>query len=200
MLPARDVMASRLRLPRDMARDIWVISDTHFNHANILDFRDDLGNKIRPFSSVQEMNEKIVDRWNSMVKPGDIVYHLGDVAFGSKEEFAPLWNKLHGSKRLVVGNHDDIKWLSSGGFFKKISMWRQFIEHGLVLTHVPINETGLVRLKSGEKNQLLVNVHGHIHHNPSPPGRYINVSCEATSYYPRNLEDLALEGRELCDS
>ena len=122
------------------SRDIWVISDTHFNHDNILHFTDDMGNKTRGhlFSSIEDMNEHIIERWNSVVKPGDIIYHLGDVAFGNKDEFKKLWPRLNGRKRLIVGNHDDIKWLSSGGFFQKVSMWRVWTDHGLIFTHVPI--------------------------------------------------------------
>lgn len=70
-----------------MPRDIWLISDTHFNHANILKFTDSrTGLPVRPgFESVDHMNEHMIERWNSVVKPGDIVYHLGDVVMGNKE-------------------------------------------------------------------------------------------------------------------
>lgn len=170
-------------------RDIWVISDTHFNHENILDFVDDLGRKIRPFGSVDEMNDRMITRWNETVKPGDIVYHLGDVAFGDKESFKKLWPKLHGAKRLLVGNHDDIKFLSSGGFFKKIGMWRVWPEYDLVMTHVPIDmsQTG------NYKSKYHYNVHGHIHHNKSPSDKHFNMSVEAINYTPMNLEDVVME-------
>ena len=49
----------------------------------------------------------MIENWNSVVKKGDYVYHLGDVFFGSKETFPALWNRLNGSKRLIIGNHDD---------------------------------------------------------------------------------------------
>lgn len=170
-----------------MAKDIWVISDTHLNHSNILNFTDGLGNKIRPFSSVQEMNDRILTRWNEVVKPGDKVYHLGDVAFGSKESFKELWPKFNGSKRLVVGNHDDIKFMSSGGFFQKVSMWRVWTEYGLIMTHVPI----VIDKDHSEKRKKLFNVHGHVHHNPSPKGPYFNVSCEPMNYTPIHIEELS---------
>lgn len=174
-----------------MTRDIWVISDTHLNHENILDFVDDQGVKVRPFGSVSEMNERILDRWNSVVKPGDIVYHLGDVAFGSKDDFKVLWPKFNGSKRLIVGNHDDIKWLSAGGFFKKVQMWRMFPEFGLVFSHVPLHPENKIKGNRHDGEFFdMTNVHGHIHHNKSPEGGYINVSCEAVNYYPQNIEDL----------
>ena len=65
-----------------MARNnVWVISDTHFGHKNILSFKDkDTGDAIRGkvFSSIDEMDETLIDNWNRVVKPGDKIYHLGD--------------------------------------------------------------------------------------------------------------------------
>jgi calcineurin-like phosphoesterase family protein len=53
-----------------MSENIWIISDTHFGHNNIINYCD------RPFSNVKEMNEAIIDNWNSVVKQNDLVYHL----------------------------------------------------------------------------------------------------------------------------
>jgi len=168
-------------------RDIWVTSDTHFNHRNILTFRDKGGSCFRgdKFPDVNHMNEYMVDKWNSVVKPGDKVYHLGDVFFGDKSLFPPLWAKLQGSKRLVVGNHDDVKYLAAGAFFQKIMLWRVFPDWGLIFTHVPIHDTTLYR--AGDK---ALNVHGHIHQNESPPGSYFNVAVERHDYTPVHIEDL----------
>ena len=55
-----------------MPKDIWIISDTHFQHENILKFE-----PTRPGSTIQEHDEALIDNWNSVVKPGDKVYHLG---------------------------------------------------------------------------------------------------------------------------
>lgn len=168
-----------------MTRNIWVISDTHFGHENILTFENKDGSKVRDFSCVEEMNQVMIDRWNERVKPWDKVYHLGDVFFGSKDNFKTLWPKLNGSKRLIVGNHDDIKFLSSGGMFQKVQMWRVFSEFGLILTHVPVHQSALTGKRGG-----LFNVHGHIHSNPSPDGPYKCVCVEQTDYRPMNIEDL----------
>lgn len=165
--------------------DIWVTSDTHFGHSNIITFKDAYGSPVRDFSSVEEMDETLVDNWNSVVKNGDKVYHLGDVFFGSKDAFKVLWPRLNGSKRLIVGNHDDIKFLSSGGFFSKIAMWRVFTDMGLLLSHTPQHQSGLTGKRKG-----LLNIHGHIHQNPSPEGPYKCVCVEQTNYKPVNIEDL----------
>ena len=148
--------------------------------------------KVRPeFDTVEEMNECMIERWNSVVKQGDIVYHLGDVVIGNKEGFKSLWTKLNGSKRLIVGNHDDVKFLSSGGFFKKVLMWRMFPEFGLLMSHVPLHESALWRGKGTDKQ--MVNIHGHIHQNPSPEGPYKCVCVEQTNYTPVNIEELRVK-------
>jgi calcineurin-like phosphoesterase family protein len=177
-----------------MARDIWVTSDTHWNHANILNFKDDNDQLIRGsrFSSVQEMNEHMIDRWNSVVRPGDKVYHLGDVVFGDKEGWMKThWPRLMGQKRLIVGNHDNVKLLASGDWFSKVDLWRMFSEFGLLLTHVPVHPSTLG--ESRFDGETMVNVHGHIHQRSSPEGPYRCVCVEQTDYTPVNIEELRVK-------
>lgn len=171
-------------------RNIWFISDTHFNHEAILTFKDDDGNLIRNFDNVMEMNETMIERWNEVVKDGDKVYHLGDVFLGDKVLFRENWSRLKGRKRLVVGNHDDIKFLAKGGFFQKIVMWRKMTEYGVLLTHVPVHPTTL-----GEgrfEGKKIVNVHGHIHQNQSPEGNYKCVCVEHIDYRPVHMDEVRL--------
>lgn len=171
-----------------MSREIWLISDTHFMHRNILNFTDsETGELLRGarFSSIEEHDETIRDNWNKKVKKDDIVYHLGDVMIGPKDQWGKLYHSLNGRKRLIVGNHDDIKYMC--GFFQKVQMWRMFPEFGLLLTHVPIDPSGLHRYNDGS---MLTNVHGHIHHHKSPTKHHVNVSCEAIDYTPINIEEL----------
>jgi calcineurin-like phosphoesterase family protein len=182
-------------------KDIWVISDTHFRHENILKFTDSTtGALVRGdrFADVDAMDEHMIEQWNSVVKQGDIVYHLGDVVIGDKEWFKKNWPRLNGSKRLIVGNHDDIPFLSSGGFFKKVQMWRMFPEFGLMFSHVPLHINSLYRYPPKDSTETfepvaMLNVHGHIHQNPSPEGPYRNVSVEAINYTPVNIEELRIK-------
>ena len=81
----------------------WLVSDTHFSHANILNLGDG-----RPFKDIQEHNEMIVHNWNSVVQPDDTVYHLGDVALGPWPEGLGYVKRLLGHKVLIPGNHDRI--------------------------------------------------------------------------------------------
>ena len=161
-------------------RNIFIISDTHFGHENILKFTDDRdGSHVRPnFSSVEEMDEHMVERWNSVVRYCDIVYHLGDVYFDNGHR---VLKRLKGRKRLVLGNHDNPKSEFIMNNFSKIMMWRMFPEFDCVLTHVPIHESGMFKIK--------YNLHGHIHQNPSPTARHINCCVELNDYTPKTIEE-----------
>jgi calcineurin-like phosphoesterase family protein len=67
-----------------MGRNIWVSSDFHLRHSNILKFVDHEGNKVRDFADVDKMDQHLLERHNSVVKPGDIFYTLGDVFLETK--------------------------------------------------------------------------------------------------------------------
>lgn len=78
---------------------IYYTADPHFGHRNIIQYCN------RPWSSVEEMNEGLVARWNAVVRPEDTVYVLGDFSMNMRdmETYTP---RLNGTKVLVVGNHD----------------------------------------------------------------------------------------------
>lgn len=78
----------------------FFISDTHFFHKNIIKYSN------RPFSSVEEMNEQMILRWNQKVKDGDRVFHLGDFGFAPKAKLQGVFDRLNGQKHLIRGNHD----------------------------------------------------------------------------------------------
>ena len=139
-------------------KNIWVISDTHFQHANILTFKEsETGKLVRGslFDNEDQMDECMMDNWNSVVKPGDKVYHLGDVFFGNKESFIKLWKRLNGQKRLILGNHDDAKFFAKHELVAKIDVWRMFPEFGLLLTHVPVHESTLGEGRFKKKKSMI---------------------------------------------
>ncbi len=158
-----------------MAKDIWVVSDTHFGHSNIIKYCD------RPFQSAEHMDEVLLYNWNQTVKPQDKVYHLGDVYFKNPE----ILKHLNGHLRLILGNHDDGLDQVLRKRFEKIMVWRHFKEFGLLLTHVPVH--------SGTLNEKIPkNIHGHIHQNLINDTRYRNVCVEKTDYRPINIEELRI--------
>lgn len=82
-----------------IVRDFY-ISDWHYGHANVIAFDN------RPFKSLLEMDEALVDRWNAVVSPGDTVYVLGDMFWCKAQDAIPILRSLKGQKFLIKGNHD----------------------------------------------------------------------------------------------
>ena len=153
----------------------WFISDSHFNHAKIIEYCN------RPFSNVDAMNNYMIAQWNSVVEVSDLVYHLGDFALQSdKEDITDLVNRLNGNIVLILGNHD--RWgkqkFRDCGF---VEVHKQLEIGDYILTHRPQPLDML-----NEK----INIHGHIHNYDRglDKGKYINVSCEVVNYIPMWIE------------
>lgn len=171
---------------------IFLIGDTHFGQANIITFLNYDGTRMRPFGTVEDMNQTIIDRWNETVGPYDHVYHLGDVVM--KKEYLEMVKQLSGKKRLVLGNHDifDTQLYLNAGF-EKLCGVRVFPGLKAVLTHVPMHPESI---KEG-----WINVHGHLHNNlvmdsnGNPDPRYLNVCCERVDYTPIELCKTLMEIR-----
>ena len=147
----------------------------------MLKFKDADGSLIRGsrFSSVEEMDEHMIEQWNSVVRPGDKVYHLGDVFI---EDGHKALKRLNGHKRLILGNHDNVKSPYLYNSFNKILMWRMFPEFNCVLSHTPLHASSMYKVQ--------YNLHGHIHQHASPSEQHINCCVEVQDYTPRNIEEL----------
>lgn len=151
---------------------IFLIADTHFGHKNICKFEPEH----RPFGSVEEHDEELVKRWNSVVKPTDTVWHLGDVLFGVKS--FDLLPRLNGTKKLVMGNHDHYSMHLYMDHFTRVAGSAEVA--GYVLTHMPVHNSQSTRYKG--------NIHGHLHSNMLDSDFHINVSAEQVNLTPISLE------------
>lgn len=82
--------------------EIWLTSDLHLMHSQPFLYEP------RGFTSTEEMCEAIVERWNSVVKPDDTVYNLGDMAMNDVAGAIPYLQRLNGIQIWIFGNHDTI--------------------------------------------------------------------------------------------
>lgn len=80
----------------------WFWSDIHFQHVNIRQYTE----RHLEWETLEEMNEGLIDNFNSVVDEDDLVYFLGDMCMGKIDESLPLISRLNGRKRLILGNHD----------------------------------------------------------------------------------------------
>lgn len=108
--------------------ETFFISDTHFGNARTM--------KVcrRPFRSVDEMNEKLINSWNDVVRDEDEVYILGDFAsdFYTKEDVFNILEQLKGRKHLIIGNHDEV-WLEQCTEDELLKYFEDLPEHMTVL-------------------------------------------------------------------
>jgi len=82
---------------------IWVTSDQHFQNKNIWFSYE---KQTRPFHSQEEHDNAMINAWNSVVSPEDIVFVLGDFIMGAADGVQPILNRLNGKIYLITGNHD----------------------------------------------------------------------------------------------
>jgi calcineurin-like phosphoesterase family protein len=166
------------------------IADLHLSHENMA--------KRRGFSTIEEHDEYIIAKWNSVVNKRDVTYILGDVTMEKSSPY-PLLDRLNGIKHIVLGNHDrrqDVPHL-----LQHVESVGAMIQYkGIILTHCPIHPMEL-------EYRFNKNIHGHIHDkvvtkdiyefgyktDTIPDERYFCVSCERVDYLPKSLEDLGIQ-------
>ena len=82
---------NKLNITLNKGQIIWFSSDQHFGHRNVINFCD------RPYADVKEMNQSLIDNWNSVVSNNDIIFVLGDMFwFHGRHEIKKVVAKLNG--------------------------------------------------------------------------------------------------------
>jgi len=137
--------------------NIFFTSDTHFSHDKIIEYCK------RPFKDANHMNEVMINNWNSVVGPDDIVFHLGDFAWGGSQVWNSILDRLNGHIYLILGNHDE-KNLRQG-YISKFE-WVGYQMHisiegrSVYLNHYPfLTYGGIYRSEEDQVWQLF----GHVH-------------------------------------
>lgn len=179
--------------------NIFLISDTHFSHKGVTQFLNDDGTKLRPWDNTEEMDEALVANWNSVVRPKDKVYHLGDVVINRKA--LKTLSRLNGEKVLIKGNHDLFRLEEYTPYFKDIR--GSHVLDKFILTHIPIHPASLSRWEAnihGHLHSYEVNIHTGWQHDTQgdfiatyePDSRYFNVAVERINFTPIPFETVKL--------
>jgi len=162
----------------------FLTADTHFNHGSgsvegapkgIIKYCS------RNFSTVHEMNKALTERWNSVVKPEDTVYHLGDFSFGN---YRPYLEKLNGQIHLIKGNHDKQNdyhiGFASVGYYAEIK-----IENNLRIccSHYAMRVWN-------HSHFGWYHCYGHSHGNLPGIGRSMDVGVDTHNFYPYSVDEI----------
>lgn len=156
----------------------FLVADTHFGHLGSTKFLCDDGSKMRPWDSVEEMDEALVDNWNKVVGRKDRVYHLGDVAINRRA--LPILNRLNGRLVLIKGNHDIFKLSDYTPYFDDIRAYH--VLDKFILSHIPIHAESKARFRG--------NIHGHLHQRKMADPWYRCVSVEQTGFAPIAFDEV----------
>jgi calcineurin-like phosphoesterase family protein len=173
---------------------IYFISDTEFNHTNIIKYCN------RPFKTVEEMDEKLIDNWNNIVESDDIVFHLGDFCYGNSIKAQKYFSRLNGHINILANIfHHDSSWMKTGEFFHSIS--------GLVILLSPIHVINVPNIPRkvivlchypiytwDRKHYLSWHLYGHTHDKSSDKFDYgqlsMNVCADHINFTPVSLEEV----------
>jgi len=166
------------------SRKVWVWSDQHFFHKNIIDFSE------RPFENVEQMNEHLIANYNEYVDKDDICIWVGDVGFSGTTILNEILDRCHGYKILIIGNHDfNGKKLRKLNFDETHLIYTiDYPDVSMVFTHYPMYNIPYP----------YVNIHGHLHVFPNPISNHplhINVNCEVQEYRPKELTEVLKQAR-----
>lgn len=154
--------------------NIFFTSDLHFGHKNIMRFCN------RPYDSIEEMDEALINNWNSVVGENDIVFNLGDFAFAPNRRWKELLSILNGNHYLIMGNHDYTRYPGDSvmKLFKGVypQLLLKIDNRYVYLNHFPfLCYGGSYR----EPYNVVYNLFGHVHSGPNSSGldtdRLINI-------------------------
>jgi len=173
--------------------NVFLIGDPHLSHQGMVMFKRDDGSPLRPFTTIEEHDETMITNWNSVVRPVDKVYVMGDVVMKAKKQIS-IMDKLNGKKVLIKGNHDIGELKVYLPYFYDIRAFH--ILDNFAITHIPIHPDCLGRFRG--------NIHAHTHQRRmqrrdsgfNPLGlseddpRYFCVSAEQINYTPIEWNDL----------
>lgn len=169
---------------------LYFTADLHLGHENIIRYCH------RPFANVAEMDEELIDNWNSCIKKDDTVFYLGDFCFGNPDNYVP---RLNGKIYFVPGSHDKAMKRQVAGInflpeLAKISPYGLMDEFGnrrlIVLCHHPMRSWHNSHYASWH-------LYGH-HHGQLPPyGLSFDVGVDAWDYFPVSLDEVEAKMKTL---
>lgn len=97
----KPIIGFNQKLSSDDSREYFITSDLHFWHKGVLGFCPNT----RPYENVEDMNQSLIEHWNSKVGKDDVVFSLGDFCFKAKQATQEIIDQLNGNIVWIRGNH-----------------------------------------------------------------------------------------------
>ena len=178
-------------------QNVWVTSDWHFFHDK------DFCYAARGYKNAEEMTNKLIDKYNEVVGPDDVVFCLGDCMMGrlDSEKVVKTLSRLNGRIYLILGNHDSDKKVNYYNECNNIYVvgYAQMVKWGegkrsqyFYLSHYP----SLCANYDDDKAlyRKIVNICGHTHTKDKfadmDKGYIYHAEVDAHNGYPITLEQV----------
>lgn len=146
----------------------WVTSDLHFYHTGVLKFCVNT----RPWETVDEMNEGLIEHWNSVVGENDIVLNIGDFSFKGKEATEDILSRLNGNIVHVLGNHCKALRSQINGTVKYDYLEFRYNGTKVICSHFPFASWN-------QQGRGSIHLFGHCHGSYEGVGKSIDVGWDA---------------------
>ncbi len=160
----------------------YFITDCHFGHHNILKFLDNDGKLTRDFKTIEEHDNLIIENINTVVRPCDKIFVLGDCAMYRR--CLSTLDRIITKKRILIrGNHDIFQLKDYIPYFNDVRAYKIMPKHGIIFSHIPIHPCQL-------EGRFVLNIHGHMHQNKIDDPRYFNICPEQIGYEVIELEQI----------
>lgn len=171
---------------------VWITSDFHFFHRNLC-----RGTSVwidrsgcRDFDTIEQMNDTILNNINTVVKPDDVLIHLGDFAFGGRDNVISARKNIKCINLIHINGNHDIA-ISKDSELQKLFTWvgdytELKYEHlFFCLFHYPLATWN-------GKNYGCIMIHGHCHTtvNKFNNGRIMDVALESNNMKPYNMSEI----------
>lgn len=166
-----------------MSDRVWFTSDEHYGHSNIIKFCN------RPFKDIDDMTEGLIARHNEVVKPGDRVYHLGDMFWRTNtlEKALAIRHRLVGQHFYIYGNHCEL--FHSNQVLRDSFIWCKERFNLKVNGHPNIVLDHYAHEDWNGSHRGAYHLFGHVHGaKPNPVGLKLDVGVDCWNYYPVSLE------------
>ena len=165
---------------------IFITSDQHFKHKGMITLAN------RPVKTSEEMDLKMMRAWNETVRPNDLVYHLGDLSWGTAEDACKTIYQLNGTIRLIKGNHD--RWLKDAPdelfLSGKVEMLPDLYKLKYNKTTIWLCHYPLRCWEGNFKGSMHLYGHAHATIEPERLPRSMDVGVDAAGIYPLFIGDI----------
>ena len=166
----------------------YFTSDEHLGHTNIIKYCE------RPFTSVESMDNQIIERHNELVKDDDIVIHCGDFTFKDRKTAENYIRRLKGKHEFLIGSHD--YWLNDqDSKYPIILETSTYSLQGQVIWEREINGIRIVACHYAMRTWPLshhgsIQLHGHSHGTLPIAYNQLDVGVDSNNFYPVSMEQV----------